>query len=393
MKKSISLILPIVVCFCFFYGIRYLENPEATQTAISEVYENKIDTSGYIVRNEQVYNAPVSGTVYHYIQEGTRVGKNRLLSTVYNGGISEQTLQELNSINTKIAELENAGNETSYTGGGANSEENIENIKNNIIKAKTEHKIEKIATYKAQINAVLTGNVQNVQNGNADELKNKKNSLETALSSHKNDLYSQMSGVFSGNVDGLEGVLTPQSIVSYSLADYNNIAEAAVESRSTAAVGEPVCKVVNNHSWYVMMTIDKESTQGLKKGRKVKLRFGALPGIEADATVEYISSEAGDADKNVLVVKCEQYKEGVFSVRFSKIELVLESYAGYRIPVSALRVQDGQKGVIVKNSGAEIFKPCNVIYTDIAGETVIIAPVSGTQNMLREYDCIVVGEK
>lgn len=393
MKKSISFILLGVVCFCVFYGIRYLENPVETQTAVSEVYENKIDTSGYIVRTEQVYNAPVSGTVYHYIQEGTRVGKNRVLSTVYTGGISEETLQELNNINKKIAELENAGTEASYMAGGANSEENIENIKNNIIKAKTEHQISKIADYKAQINAIITGSAQNMPVQSIEELTTRKNGLEASLRSSKNDLYSQISGVFSGNVDGLEEVLTPKNVLSYKLADYNNLADTVKEHKTTASSGEPVCKVVNNHIWYVMMTVDREVAEGLKVGRKVKLRFGYLPGIEADAAVEYISTENSEDDKNVIVVKCEQYKEGVFSLRFSNIELILESYEGYRIPVSALRVQDGEKGVLVKNAGAQMFKPCNVIYTDTVGGTVIISPVSGTQNMLREYDCIVVGEK
>ena len=112
-----------------------------------------------------------------------------------------------------------------------------------------------------------------------------------------------------------------------------------------------------------------------------------------DAIIEYISTEDSEIDKNVVVVKCEQYKEGAFSLRFSEMELILESYAGYRIPVSALRVEGEKKGVLVKNGGVQIFKPCNVVYTDIPGETVIISPVSGTQNMLREYDNIVVGEK
>ena len=79
MKKSVYIVLAIVLGICIFYGVRYVENPAATQIAISEVYENKIDTSGYIVYTEQVYTAPASGSIYHYIQEGTRVGKGKAL--------------------------------------------------------------------------------------------------------------------------------------------------------------------------------------------------------------------------------------------------------------------------------------------------------------------------
>ncbi len=394
MKKGISIILLGVICFCIFYGIRYIENPVETQTAISEIYENKIDTSGYIVRSEQVYNAPASGAVYHYIQEGTRVGKNRVLSTVYTGDVAEETLHELNNINKKIAELENSGGETAYMTGGANSEEDIENLKNNIIKAKANHNISKISGYKAQINGIIKGDAGGNVQISIEELQNRKNSIEASLRSVKNDIYSQISGVFSQNVDSLEGVLTPNSVMSYKIADYKGIADAAKEYKATANAGQPVCKVVNNHTWYVMLTVDRENAKNLKIGRTVKLRFGQLPGIEAEATIEYISTEDSNTDKNVVVVKCEQYKEGVYSLRFSEIELILESYEGYKIPISALRVSDsGERGVLVKSGGAQLFKPCKVIYTDTAGGTVIVSPVSGTQYMLREYDCIVVGEK
>lgn len=393
MRKSIYFILIVVVCFCVFYGIRYLENPVETQTAISEVYENKIDTSGYIVRTEQVYNAPTSGTVYHYIQEGTRVGKGRVLSTVYTGEVSESTLQELNSINQKIAELENEGEEMSYMAGGNNSED-IENIKNNIIAAKRSRKIDKIANYKAQINAVITGDSKSAGTVSLEDLKIKKNSIEASLRSSKNDVYSQISGVFSKNVDSLENVLTPDNILKYKVADYESLSDVAKENKSTAASGQPVCKVVNNHEWYVMTTVGREEATELKLGKKVKMRFGYLPGVTANGKIEYMSTEDSNTDKIVVVIKFEEYREGVFSLRYSDMEIILESYEGYRIPVSALRVtEDGKKGVLVKGVASQILKPCNVVYSDTVRQTVIITPVSGSKNMLREFDSIVIGEK
>ncbi len=394
MKKSIYFILIVVISFCVFYGIRYVENPVETQTAISEVYENKIDTRGYIVRTEQVYNAPVSGMVYHYIQEGTRVGKGRVLSTVYSGDVSESTLQELNSINQKIAELENEGETMSYMAGGNNSEEDIENIKNNIISAKRNKKIEKIPNYKALINAVITGDSKSAGTASLDELKAKKSSIEAGLRSSKNDIYSQISGVFSKNVDSLESVLTPKNILTYKLADYEKLGDMAKENKSTADSGQPVCKVVNNHEWYVMTTVKKEEAGELKVGKKIKMRFGYLPGVTANGKIEYMSQEDGGTDKIVVVIKFEEYREGVFSLRYSDMELILESYEGYQIPVSALRVtEDGKKGVLVKSAGVQVIKPCNVIYSDTVRQTVIITPVSGSKNLLKEYDSIVIGEK
>lgn len=394
MKKSIVFILIFVAVFCVFYGIRYIENPEQTQVVFLETYENKIRTSGYIVRTEQVYSAPASGMVYHYIQEGTRVGKNRVISTIYTGDVSEQTLSELNNINQKIADIESSINsDTAYMAGGSNNEENIENIKNNIIKAKASGKISKIASYKAQINSIVTGNAQTIEAESIEELERRKASLEASLRDNKNDIYSYMAGVFSKNVDGLETILTPKNVMSYTIADFKNLKDEAVKESSQLNQGEPLCKVVNNHEWYVMTTLKADIAKELKTGQKVKVRFDYLPGIEASAKIEYISSEPSGTEENVVVIKCEEYKEGVFSIRFSKMDFILESYEGYKIPISALRVQDEQRGVLVKNGGTRVFKPCNVIYTDTVRETVIVSPVRGAKNMITNGDKILIGEK
>lgn len=391
MKKTITFVLFSVLCFCIFYGIRYIENPVQSQAAVSEVYESKIDTAGYIVRTEQVYNAPAAGTIYHYVQEGTRVKKNRVLSTIYTGNVSEETLKELENLNKRIADLESAG--SNYTVSGLSSEEGIENIKNNIISARQGGNVSKIESYKAQINGIITGTVQEQQTDDINALREKKQSLEASIQSSKSDIYSQMSGVFSKNVDGLENVLTPKNVMSYKLSDYTGIADMVKEYKNQASSGQPVCKVVNNHIWYVLLTVDKNAAKDLQTGQNVKLRFRKLPGIEADATVEYISTEESETEKNVVALKCEQYKEGVFSTRFSEMELILESYEGFRVPVSAIRLNDGKTGVIVKNGVSPVFKECKVIYTDTASQTVIISPSGGGANLLREYDNIVVGEK
>lgn len=391
MKKSIIFILISVISFCVFYGIRYLENPVATQPAIMEVYEQKIDSVGYIVRSEQVYDAPASGTVYHYVQEGTRVARNSPLSTVYTGEISEATLQELNNINKKIYEIESSGNKESFSSAGYSNESDIENIKNNIIEAARNDDIEKIAEYKSQINSVITGDSKNAEGNNLQELKDRKWQLEASISSAKRDIYSQMSGVFSKNVDGLEEILIPNDVLKYKLEDYLALSEKAKEQALVDS--NAVCKVVNNYTWYVLMAIDKSAAADLKVGKSVKVRFDEIPGIEAAGKIAYISTEDSVTKKNVVVVKCEEYQEGVFSLRHSGVELILKSYEGYRIPVSAVRVSGNEKGVLVRNGDTQVFKPCDIIYTDTGEQTVIVAPVSGARRLLMEYDNIVVGEK
>lgn len=391
MKKSAYFIILCIALFFLFYGLRYTNKNEKSQLAISEVFENEVVTSGYIVRTEQVYTAPVGGTVYHYIPEGTKVKNNSALMTVYTGGISEQTLAELNALAQKIEETQNLNSSYSF---GASNKENLDTIKDGIIRAANTNELGIIEGFESQITGIATGTVKDVRTSSIEELEAKKRSLEMTLSNDKTDIYSHMAGVYSKNVDGLEETLAPKSVLSYSVADFNAIGEPKGRPEGSVAEGQPVCKVVNSQMWYVLTTVDKDTASKLKEGQTLKLRFDRLPGIEAEGTVQYISKEDSDTDANVLVIKCEQYKDGVCSLRKTGIEIILESYEGYRVPMSAVRIEDGEKGIVVRDETGTHFRKCNILYTNTEEHTVIVSKeFDDDRGSLKETDMIIIGEK
>lgn len=392
MKKSAYFILLCLMMFCTFYGIRYIKRPEKSLPAISEVYENKVITTAYIVKTEQVYAAPADGRIYHYLQEGAKVKKNSILAAVYTGNVSEQTLAELNNLNQKITELQSSNSSYSF---GSNSQENIDIIKGNIIKASNSNDLGNIEGYKSQINSIVTGSVQDIRKSDISELEVKKQNIEASLQSGKSDIYSQMAGVYSKNIDGLEETLVPKGIKSFRLADYNAIKATEQETQNTTVTaGQPVCKIINNQTWYVMTAVNKDTVSKLSKGQKVTVRYSQLPGIESEGIIEYISTEDGNTDKNVVVIKCERYLEGVLSLRFTGIELVIESYEGYRIPMSAIRLVNGKKEIMVRTEAGTFLRKCKVLYTDISDQTVIISPdFDDTRGRLKDTDRIIIGEK
>ena len=391
MKKSAFFIILCLLAFFLFYGMHYLRKTEKSQLAISEVYEDKVVTTGYLVRNEQVYTAPANGAIYHYIPEGTKVKNNSALMTVYTGDASEQTLAELNAVAQKLEEMQSSNSSYSF---GSNSKENLDTIKDNIIKAANKNELDSIEGYEAQITGIATGNVQDVRTSSIDELLEKKRSLEATLSSNKTDVYSHMAGVYSKNVDGLEDTLSPKSVLSYKVADFNALGEPKVRPEGNVTIGQPVCKVVNNQKWYVLTVVDKETASKLQEGQEVKMRFDRLPGTDISGTVQYISKEDSAASENVLVIKCEKHQDGVFSLRKTGLELVLESYEGYRVPMSAVRIKDGEKGIMVHGEAGTHFRKCNILYTDTEEQTVIISKAfNDNRGSLKETDIIIIGEK
>lgn len=394
-KRGITIILSITLLVVIFYGYRYLQIPVKTQVAMITEHEDVISADAYVVRKETVYKADTTGTLYNYVSEGARVSKSMCISTVYKGSIDQNLIQELNNVDKKIDKFESAlAYNQKFTTYSGNIESSIENIKYDIIDAVINNNISSIPDYKNSIN-ILNNSLSETDTTTLQELKAKKRSLESQLSGEKSDIYSTMSGIFSQNVDGFEQVLTPESVMQFKASDFSGLGVPGDGLRITNSVnaGENVCKVVDNHNWYVLTTVPADRIDDLKAKKNVNIRFENLPGVEVLATVLYISEEEEPNSDCVVVLKSERYLEGVYGIRFGKVDIVLNSYTGYEIPVYAVRVIDNKKGVMIYVSGKEIFCECDVIYNNEMKGTVILYPAKECQRELSIGDRILLGDK
>lgn len=395
MKKSVIFIIVSVILVIGVYITRYINSPVETCVARISEYEKVVSGEALFVRKENVYNAGTSGTFYTYAEEGARVGKDRLLATVYDGVVDNQLLQEINNLDKKISDYRDYAKESYFSGDTANVEGRLKNFKDKIIDAREKGEPSEIVRIKNNMKSIISGSEPADIQSEIDILLRQKKSLENKLGYSKKNIYSDCSGVFSSHIDGLEGMLTVEKLNKYSVQDFLDASDGTEDKHVTkdgALEGDAVCKVIDNHVWYILAKVDAEYISEMKKGIKAELRFGNIPGVEASAKLIHISEP--EEDSAVLVFECENYIEGVFSIRSTDIEIILEQYRGYEIPIYAVRVKDSKQGVMVQYGINEVFKPCKIIYTDREKDTVIISPITeNVSNPLEEYDKIVIGEK
>lgn len=392
MKKSFIVIIILAVAAAVFYGVRYVKSPVDTQAAFLTTYEDKISAKAYIVKDEEVYRAETAGTVYSYEAENSRVGKSRKIATVYTASTNTDMLQELNNIDKKIAQLESQKSEE-FVSDSTSVESQIEERKKAVIDAVYSRDISKINEYKTDIKNLRSGNYkQDNQSSELTELQNQKKSLETSIGNSKKDIYSSRSGIYTTGVDGMESVLTPSTAGQYTVSQFEALKDPGVVPAKTSVVsGDSVCKVVNNMKWYAMLLSDAQKLSGYKVGDSVGLKFDAMPGVEVSASIYAISPE--EDGKVVLTVECTKYVEGIYSARTSELDVVLKSYTGYRVPVYAIKVQNNEKGVMVKSNNNQIFKKCEILYTNDAEGFSIIASPEDAQNPISEMDQILLGHE
>ncbi len=401
MKKVITAILAATICAFVYFCISYVQAPVSTISAYNVTYEEVVNGDAFIVRKETIYTAERDGTAYSFAREGARVGNSRRICAVYSGEVDESVLQELGTINDKIAELGSVVVDNSFTADTGSTAQRLVQLQEEIEAAAAENDIKKISECKEEIELLASGTVAVSNSDRLAKLVAERQALESKLVNPRQDIYSTEAGIYSTKIDGYENVLNFEVVDNITVEEFAKIKPEQTEEKkeekdvlSTTLAGDKVCKIIDNHEWYVMALVKRSDIEGVKAGDEVDVRFDKLPGEQVEATVVSVSNDPEGQEKAVVVLKCESFSEGAFSIRASGVEIIRNSYSGFEVPIHAIRVSDGQNGVMVRVGGSDVFKPCKMIYQDEENAKAIIVPDTEDVNReLMQYDMIIVGEK
>ena len=140
------------------------------------------------------------------------------------------------------------------------------------------------------------------------------------------------SGVFSGQVDGYEPILTPDG-----LNDLTPSKLAALEDQAVPVGEESLGKLITDTTWYFACTLSEENARRLTEGGKVTVRFSRDWAGDVDMTVERIS--APEEGQMAVILSSHRFLSDVTLLRRQTVELVFVRRTGIRVPTGALRVE------------------------------------------------------
>ena len=69
-----------------------------------------------------------------------------------------------------------------------------------------------------------------------------------------------------------------------------------------------------------------------------------------------------DEEEAILIFRTGTVPSGFNYLRMQTVELVQKTYTGYRVPVSAVRIRDGEQGVYVLDGSIVRFRKINPLY-------------------------------
>ncbi len=392
MKKVIIILSAIMAAAAIFYGIRYINKPLNTVDAVLQTREEKVTAPAYIVRDETIYTAPSSGTVYRNVSDGSRVANNTVISTIYYSSADADTLQELSAVDKKIAEASTSSTSTSSASSSSESAESrIEDAKNDIIDAGMDNDFKTVRQLKNTIKRIRGIEISDNETDSLEDLERQKEEIERQLGG-KTEITSTRSGVYTIFFDGMESILSPENAESYTPEDFRNIELAdTAQASDTVSEGDNVAKIVNNHVWYVMALVDMAEMGDADVGDDVTLRFDTIPGETVDAEITHISEQEGT--QAVIILESTQYLEGAYSIRAGNVDIILSSQTGYIVPSQAITEQDGVQGVWAEKNNVKEFYPAEVLIRYYDTDEYLIQSPEDADKQLSDADKIYTERK
>ncbi|NLB91539.1 MAG: hypothetical protein GX786_10030, partial [Clostridiales bacterium] len=330
-----------------------------------------------IIRNEQVFSEEGVYSVEYIAEEGSVVYRQDPICKVYTSSYNQRDITNLaatrEDIKTRQSELINEQKSI---------DQRLETLDVNVMnKAKEVRKIAQGAK----------GNLLNIEQDLAGEMKARKDYLRTAFSEDQrltrlyNDEnnYAQRINSFTRS-----RTATPQSsIVSFYTDGFENLSTNNMEEYSPSQVAQmikgvkpeisgaergktPIYRLVEEEKWGVFFLIEK-SNWTPAAGTVYQLKLEQFENIVVDAVI-VSTSKAGD--QLLLRMEVSAPVDQVLDMRTCKAELG-ENIGSLIVPKKSLYRQDDMIGVVVLVDGAKkTFVPVTVIKEE--GNEAHIAPIT-----------------
>ncbi|MDO5398327.1 MAG: HlyD family efflux transporter periplasmic adaptor subunit [bacterium] len=393
MKKRFALIVAVIIFIAAIAALRSVKSDIVTEPAELTTLENSVHTNGFIVRDETMYYATGTGTPYFGASEGERISKDSQVAVIFEGKVDSDSIKELSVIDAKLKRAYEAEqNGLTHRSDTGSIENDIMMRVNEIYGFAEDDNVRMAAQQHEAIDSLRTNGEYNNDTG-ATRLEDEKWRTIQSIGSGRKEIYSEISGVFSTYLDGLEPVLVPDRIEQYTPSYIRGLPDAENEEADLNHVetGDPICKVMNNHVWYALAALNSDEAEKCSKNTSVKLRFNNMADAEVEGIIDYISDADENGDRLVLI-RCSTYVESVFSYRRADMDIIFDSYTGYKVPVNAIRAGDGNP-YVYGQAGSSSFKcEVKVLYTDSGSEYSIIESTEEAKNKLSRAERIIISD-
>lgn len=395
--------IAIAVALAVYFGVhvfRTFSDPFATSMTYTYTVNDSAKAQGVLAREELVLPGQ-EGIVETVRSEGEKVGTGQTVAMVYRDSQAQDDQAELEALETEITLLQYAAAESGDVESAARLDEDIlqavvqlhaaaalqdyNQLEDQVMKVKS-GVLRRGYTYGEGVSgADLTARLQ--------ELRSRRSAL-SGQSAAATRVTAPRSGVFSSQVDGYEGLLTPESVFQLTPSSLGGILKG-----EGAGAGGGVGKLICGYRWYFAAALPQEVAGRMTQGHTAQVRFTGDFTQDVDMRVEQIGP--AEDGMQVVVFSSDRYLARTTLLRSQSVEIIFDSWTGLRIPKEALRMekytytdketgeekQGSRLGVYVLLGGKAEFKSVEVVTE--GGDYYVVKPTDTSSSALRAGDEVI----
>ena len=349
-------IVVIIFAICLLYNVVSLFiNPSDTFIIENGKISSSDEAEGYIIRDEKLFQGEnYKNGISQIKTEGQRVAKGDPIFRYYSN--NEQNLvKKISELDSQIQEAMEEGNNI-YSSDIAVLEKQIED---NIQLIANTNNMSEITEYKKNINSALTKKAKLVgdlspSGSYIKKLISQRTKYEEKLNSGSEHIKATVSGTVSYKIDGLEEILTPDSLENLT-EDY--LKSLNLKTGEIVPTSEEKGKIVNNFYCYLATVISSEEANNAQINDNVKLKLST--GDEVKASVEYISEQ--DNGKRLIVFKTTKCVDKLIDYRKISFDIIWWSADGLKVPNTSILKEEDKTYIIRKRVGYSDKIPVKVL--------------------------------
>ncbi len=394
--RAASLIIAFAaLIYLGYHFIRSFSTELETEYALLITESDVISLDGYVLRDEEIIYSTKTGSRGYTYSDGTKVKVGSAVVNIYDGSdADEDQLVELDkqldilaasSITEGISSSDTGALDSRILSAYMSIRQNAESGNYSTLAKRRDELLTLINKRR-----VITGEVESYDTL-IEDLTAERDAITARHGSLAESVTTAKSGYFYSELDGYEGIFGTQSVETMDFEQFDAMLSCEPNKYSDNAVG----KLCPEFDWYIVSECTRDSLRYFEKGRSYTVAFPYNNDVSIRMELVNVYSEIGN-DRVLLVFRSGTIPEDFSFRRMQPIEVVQSSHTGYKVPISAARLVDGEQGVYILKSNTVLFRKIDILleldgYYIVAEQDIENDPEYKTKLAL--YDQIIVSGK
>ena len=342
--------------------------------------------SGFVVREEELLYSQYGTTVLN-CAEGAHVAANDTVATGYRSEDAKTRQTRIDELSGQIEQLQYAWSAVSSVYDQAALDADIAGDLAQLSRYLALRDMNSVSDLSPELKGLIlrrTGSDSDSGSLQAriSTLQAELETLEAQSAGDTSAILAGKAGTFSAAVDGYESVLTPERLMEMTVAEFESVQPDETDAN---AIG----RLVTSATWYYACVVPASELSGVEEGDRATLTFARDYYQPVTMRVERLGGN--EAGSRLLVLSSDRALQNVTLLRQQSAEIVFTSYAGLRVPKSAVRVENGQTGVYILEGTLAKWKPITILHD--TGESYVVTLDTSSTNNLWPGDELIINAK